>query len=878
MLERMGKGGRLALVIGSQCESLGLGKHLESLETAAGELDEVVRQPVIGGCSPALPELDGPLLDPSRDKLDGALVDAFDRADAERAVLVLAYIGHGLHTDHEYYVLPNNAQEDLGARVRPYPLVTEIGRFLSARPRLQGLILLLDTCDAGQGAVTAANRWLVLNDTDMDRRFDLLTSSSLEPSYECAFSRETARILRHGTVRGESLLYCRDIHASVVERDVLEHQSVGLDYNGGSGSSELWLARNQAPRPLARELRNFQATPDVGRVVAATTAQTVTMVQASAGSGKTTLLTALTRPELSKDIPEGFIHALYGLRPADDVNRVARSLAHQLRASVPGFANVYVDGPDGGNKQSLLNALDQLHEKVPIEQLSIRIALDGLDQLRQSVLPEIRDLVTELIYRQGYQQTRSILGMRVLLSGRPEAAPTWWEFTSVELTAAHENQITAYLTRRGIGDHVHRHVIERSGGNWLVVTLLADWLEDYGLDTLPDDTDDTYTQRLHKILGDEPWEDSVVETVLTVLTSAASATGAVAVPEPLLLQAVAHLRRSATPKLVKSTLQRLRRLVITRPLNDETQAYALFHPTLSQYLASGKARPGAEFAVVVAAGHEALGRALRELAPQGKQIDGDPLYDYAAEAEATHFWEQDDPNGVVQSLVDRPSPVPETNLLRWSNWLSRFKKALGPYNLAVLNAQGGVAHWTDMCGNHSAARKLYEELAADCQDALAPARPDASHHPDAEEILQVGALAADWLGVDDPAMTVLLYLKLETDCGRTLGPEHFVTLTTRNNAASWMRQAGDPARALFRFRTLVTDIERMAGLLGSRLHLTARNGVANCLNATGRVTEALASWGTLLVEIERHQGEDAALARDVRQSMFQALRPLMTAD
>ncbi|WP_329248852.1 hypothetical protein OG223_17060 [Streptomyces sp. NBC_01478] len=874
----MGKGGRLALVIGSQCESLGLGKHLESLETAAGELDEAVRRPAIGGCSHALPELDGPLLNPSRDKLNGALVDAFDRADRERAVLVLAYIGHGLRTDDEYYVLPRDAEEDLGARIHPYPLVTAIGRFLSARTRLQGLILLLDTCDAGQGAVTAAKRWLVLNERDMDRRFHLLTSSSLEPSYECAFSRETARILRHGTVRCDPLLYCRDIRASVVERDVLEHQPVVLDYNGSSGASELWLARNQAPRPLARELRNFQATPDVDRVVAATTTQTVTMVQASAGSGKTTLLTALTRPELSKDIPGGFIHALHELRPADDVNSVARSLARQLRTSVPGFADVYVDGPDGGNKQSLLNALDQLHERVPIEQLSFRIALDGLDQLRQSVLPEIRDLVTELIYRQGYQQTRSILGMRVLLSGRPAAAPTWWEFTTVELSAAHENQITAYLTRRGIGDYVHRHVIERSGGNWLVVTLLADWLEDYDLDTLPDDTDGTYTQRLHKILGDESWEDSVVRAVLTVLTSAASATGAVAVPEPLLLQAVARLRRSATPKLVKGTLQRLSRLVITRPLDDEKQSYALFHPTLSQYLASGKARPGAEFGVDVAAGHRALGQALRELAPRGRQIDGDPLYDYAAEAEATHFWEQDDPNGVVQSLVDRVSAVPETNLLRWSSWLVRFKKTLGPYDLAVLNAQGGVAHWTEMCGHHATARKLYEELAADCQDALDPRRPNASHHPDAEEILQVGALAADWLGVDDPAMACLLYLKLEKECGRVLGPEHLVTLTTRNNAASWMRQAGDPARALFRFRTLVADIERIPGLSGSHLQLTARNGVATCLNATGKVTEALASWGTLLVEIERHQGEDAALAGNVRESMFQVLRPLVTAN
>ncbi|MFG2131680.1 hypothetical protein ACGFNV_28205 [Streptomyces sp. NPDC048751] len=365
----MVKGGRLSLVIGSQCESLGPGRHLEPLSRAARQLDTALTDPETGGCSAALPDGRSLLLDPGTARLDTALVDAFARADEQRASLVLAYIGHGLRTDKEYYVLPRNAEENRAARRPPYPLTRRIADLLSGRPGLRSLTLILDTCESGQGAANAAE-WAVLNDEDMKRRFQVLTASSLQPAYHCAFSLETAHILRDGHVRHGRFLRCADIKEALVQRDCLEHLPVCLGFDGGDGSHDLWLAQNRATADLRAELGHFEATGELGRVVATVEKHPLTVVRAAAGSGKTTLLTALTRPELDRGIPEKFVQALHRLDPADDARRVATSLAEQLRNTVPGFSQAY-DGTTGNDVGlSLVKALAGIPRETPV-----RIAL-----------------------------------------------------------------------------------------------------------------------------------------------------------------------------------------------------------------------------------------------------------------------------------------------------------------------------------------------------------------------------------------------------------------------------------------------------------------------------------------------------------------------
>ncbi|MFD9003434.1 tetratricopeptide repeat protein [Streptomyces sp. NPDC059582] len=850
----MGNGGRLSLVIGSQCADLGPGRRLEPLRKAVTELDEVLGHPYSGACAPALPDGRSLLLNPNTTRLDTALVDAFARADELRAALVLAFVGHGLRTDKEYYVLPYDAQEDHAARNPPYFLTHRIARLLSGRPGLRSLTLILDTCESGQGAANAAE-WAVLNEEDMKRRFQVLTASSLEPAYHCAFSLETARILRDGHVRHGRFLRCADIREALVQQDCLEHLPVCLGFDGADGTADLWLARNRARAELCRELRHFEAAAELGEVVAATRAHPLTVVRAPAGSGKTTLLTALTRPELHPGIPERIVHALHRLDPADDALRVATALSDGLRDTVPGFAAAHDRTTGNDAAASLLTALSEIPGEVPV-----RIALDGLDQIRPTHLPELRDLVNELLF----QQDQELTGLRVLVSARPGTALPWPNFAAVELGAAHADAIGAYLERRGVPGHAHDLIVERSAGNWLVVTLLADWLEDHdGLGGLPAGVDDTYTRRLRLIRGEEPWEGSALCAVLTMLTVADATEG---IPQRLLQQAVREVYPRANGETVSTALHRLRRLVVSRPVGDGETSYTLFHPTLSQYLT----RPGHEYSVNVTAGHRAIAAALHRLAPRGRPSDGHPLYMYAAEAEATHLWERDGARAVVASLIERPAADPQANLLRWSAWRDRFERELGPDEPYVFVARAGVADWTDRCGDHASARQLFEELAEDCREGFDP------DHPDAGPLLEVRHQLAAWFGADDPTTALHLCLELLPDCERALGPEHEFTFVIRNNIAAWTDEVGDTESARGLWRELVTSAARELGT-GHRVHLVARNGVAIGLAQTDAVAAAVADWGALLVDVERYLGRDDDLARDIRRNIVTALSPLVEA-
>nr|WP_239149141.1 AAA family ATPase [Streptomyces sp. SID12501] len=691
----------------------------------------------------------------------------------------------------------------------------------------------------------------------MNRRFQVLTSSSLEPSYDCAFSREAAHVLRTGLVRHGQRLFCPDLRDALVIRGSLPHQPVFLGFDGGEGDSELWLARNRAPSALRDELRNFQPTTDVDATVAATTQYPLTVVRAPAGAGKTTLLAALTRPELERAIPRGFVQALHELQPADTAESVSRALIRQLRETVPGFKEACAGLPELEQGQLLREALERLGSDVPV-----RIVLDGLDQLRADALPDIRDLVSHLIWLQDQRMP----GVRALISTRPEITPPWPQFVPVDLVAAHQHTMEAYLDRRGVHEDARPLVIERSGGNWLVGTLLADWLvDDYALEDLPTGVNDTYTKRLRGILGGEPWEGSAIKAVLTVL---AVASGTLGIPQRLLGHAAGKVHRSADQSAVLTALVRLNPLIVTHVLDSGESSYALFHPTLPQYLSARNGRPTQEFDVDTKAGHRAVAEALRALAPRGMETSEDPLYDYAAEAEALHLWEQSDTHGVVQSLIDRVARVPQSNLQRWSHWLERFELRLAPDDFHVLTARAGVANWTDACGDFDGALTLFEELVDDLRGVFAP------DHPNAVSFLELRREIADWFGFHDPAMALGLHQELVTDYTRTLGPYSPDTLAIRNNTASWTNKAGDPAAALDLWHKLLADSDGALSS-GHGLRLTIRNGIAISLARTERIAAAVAAWGTLLEDVEGQLGADSDLAGHIRANIVRTLSPLV---
>src|SRR5262249_18220249 len=134
---------RRVLVIGSQCD--GLKPPLSFLPDAAERLYEVMIDPALGECVPALPT-GGLLLDPSVKQVKDALRSSFELASQNDDTLLIAFIGHGDHSGNDFYLLPKDAivpQLDSETAVNIVQRVKELYRVHS---NVDGLVLLLDTC------------------------------------------------------------------------------------------------------------------------------------------------------------------------------------------------------------------------------------------------------------------------------------------------------------------------------------------------------------------------------------------------------------------------------------------------------------------------------------------------------------------------------------------------------------------------------------------------------------------------------------------------------------------------------------------------------------------------------------------------------------
>lgn len=138
---------RRVLVIGSQCDAL---PRLSFLPRLADELYEVLADPQLGACTPALPR-QGPLHDPTLPELVDALERAFEAGDAEGAMLLLALVGHGIARGSDFYFLSRDASAQ-GRASRDLHLSQHLKELLRDSTELDGLVVLLDTCQSGAAA------------------------------------------------------------------------------------------------------------------------------------------------------------------------------------------------------------------------------------------------------------------------------------------------------------------------------------------------------------------------------------------------------------------------------------------------------------------------------------------------------------------------------------------------------------------------------------------------------------------------------------------------------------------------------------------------------------------------------------------------------
>src|SRR5262249_37048850 len=141
--------------IGSQCASL---PELSFLPDVAIKLYEAMTDPERGACQPAL-DPSGLVIDPTVDAAKVAIEAAFERAANDGATLLLAFIGHGeqVSEDGDFYFLPIDAGLPPRDRTALH-LVNEV-KGLRRQYETDGLVVLVDTCYSGTGAIAAGKAW-----------------------------------------------------------------------------------------------------------------------------------------------------------------------------------------------------------------------------------------------------------------------------------------------------------------------------------------------------------------------------------------------------------------------------------------------------------------------------------------------------------------------------------------------------------------------------------------------------------------------------------------------------------------------------------------------------------------------------------------------
>ncbi|MER6078823.1 tetratricopeptide repeat protein [Streptomyces sp. NPDC001833] len=866
------RGGRFSLVIGSQCEALGEHRNLGLLTETTTGLDAVLRDPMRGNCRPALSGNGSCLLNEGRTKTYKAVAEAAEAAGLAGGTLLLAWIGHGMAANGDFYVLPQGCTPVPGHPEGPYALMQHLRELLAGQPDLE-LVLLLDACMSGAGVAEGAARWTALNN-DLRRRIQILSAANIDdPAYDCSFSRGAVALLQHGHIALDERLVAADLKraAEQVER---RQQPAVLSLDGAKAGPALWVARNaaltartgslpalsRADLPALRQaLRFFRPSTSLAEVVEASCAHRYVVVSGPAGHGKTTLLAALTRPEVAPEtVPHDFVHGLRILRRQETSDRVARALAEQLGITVPGFsaasaayeASVPVGEWDRMPQADriLFGPLGRLRRRV------VRLALDGFDQLADSSAAELADLVARL---------RSLpeggADVRLVISARPGMAPA--PEATVELGTAPEADVRSALEAQGVSGQLLDATAAAAEGSWLVASLLADQIRadpHMSADEVPRGLGAVYDLVLDGALeGGAAWDapDAPVRAVFTVL--AAAGPGAV-LPRELLLAACAEL---GSPDIGETWLtgglpNSLRRYVVQAAAGSgaaATTLYGLFHQSLIDHLASDE---GSAYAVDVVAGHRALAAALAHLVPAGEYIPAlaqEPLQDYARQAEPEHLWRSGAHFAALESLAARPSPVPADNLRQWQYWHDVVQGAYGSEHVLTSITHHNVAAHTGMAGHLQQALELYAS------------RPD-DGDGSAFSLMARANLAGATGGAGDVKRALGQYTALLPEAERVLGPDHTLTLTIRSNIALWSGHAGDPRRALELSTALLADRTRVLGP-NDPSTLTTRHNVAMWTAECGDSAQALALFEELLPDRRRVLGPDHPDVHAVRNNI-----------
>jgi hypothetical protein len=234
--------GRVALIIGSQCDSL---PALSFPEELAKNLHRELTDALTGGGWRAAGDRDGPLLNPSTAELKAAVKNVFSAANDAGATF--AFIGHGVASgESDFYLMARDSAPDDPDSDTAFHFAQFTRERLKTYPSLDGLVFLVDACQAKEGLQGAATRWTEVLAGNRGR-MEVLVASGKGSAYDGCFTKTILSTFAAGLPTGGDGLLCGDLQPDIGANCTAQAQH--LAYSGGnrsSGDRGLWLVPNIA--------------------------------------------------------------------------------------------------------------------------------------------------------------------------------------------------------------------------------------------------------------------------------------------------------------------------------------------------------------------------------------------------------------------------------------------------------------------------------------------------------------------------------------------------------------------------------------------------------------------------------------------------------
>jgi energy-coupling factor transporter ATP-binding protein EcfA2 len=826
---------RRALVIGSQCTALGEGSRLSFLPELAERLYDLLVDPELGACAPALPDaVDGGLLrNPTSADIHVALDAAFRQANEDGAVLLVAFIGHGLVRQRDFYFLSIDATAGKSDHTQIF-LTHRLKGLLDDYSEVDGLLVWVDACQSGVAVSEAAAQWSDIALRESGCRYEVLSAADHRAAFRGDFTRALIDAVTAGVPSAGNFLDANALRYCLQEgaKDQVP-QRASID--GGrwvhEGDKGLWLAKNRihfsAADDVARRVAQarvtdltayLQPTRTLDALVAASQQHRCVVLTGPRGTGKSTLAAALIEQDGAHGrVPSGFAQAITFAEPTSTMDTIAGALAGQLRSSVDGFAQALteyrarLEEEERAKKPALERWIrGPLGLMRRSDTTSIRLVIDGLDELDEPTQNSLRNAVSDVHPHQNVQ-------LQFVLTARPGAARPIGAH-ELAITPPGDDVISAYMGERGVVEEFVPQLVSRASGNWLQAYLLAGQAlqEDFNpaqLSAEPSLPELYERELLNAGAGNRDRWEGVLRPVLAV--AAAAGVGPV-LPIEVAIAATSSLGGPRTRTRLHDGLVRLSGLVVRDEPGLDQERVGIFHQSLcDDYIFRTDA--GVQFPVDVAEAHGAVADALRELAPPDMYDADDPLQQYAILTEPEHLWASGRIAEVLDSL-NRPRRVrPPDERDRWRLWSERFRDRLGPDHADTLSARERLARFTGQAGDPGGAREQY---------ALLMPALERLWGPNDERTLDAKNTQAFNVGcAGDPEAAAAQYRLLVPLFEKFSGADATDTLNARENYARFLGEAGNPAAARDQLAQLVAVLHESLGPNAFRT-LRARSNLA----------------------------------------------------